>query len=302
MGANVGANSGADTAERRVLIHERSVYGKRVGGDNADEALAKKIHAKLASLEPNLPAFDDPVMTKTDRDNILAACEQIKLNFSSDNGDADIVLRNYCGRGTKNVTMSYNAFAQAIYPVVDSALQVIDEAMEKADLGIDDIDCIILVGGSCQLRLFRELVAEFFGSENLALPEKMQWSVAEGAAITAARGCTARLEEDLCVSLASGGRFPLLTRGTAAPYAAEAMSFAITEDAPHANFVFTNGDGTSDLGFRRIRSKGFLRELINVRAYLNSDLTADFVVENPAMGDGYSLKHTVTNLKYYYEI
>ena len=289
--------------ESGFMLCERAVFGKRVGGDDIDTAFARRLHAKLSSFVPELPAFED-IRTDTwrrDRDNITSVCEQIKLGFSDDDDDMNVTLRNYCDIGTKNLTISYRAFMGAVYPVVDDALRAIDEALEQARLSCDEIDGVILVGGSCQLRLFRDLVTQGFGDDNVHQPEKMQWSVAEGAALISALSLHSELEEDVGVVLCDGGFFPLIHKGTVPPYTSEkSVSFALSDDSDNASFVFSNRTRSAHYGHVEVPTHGIHREEITVRCLLRLDGTASFYIKSGA--DGEEICHNIENLRFCYTL
>ncbi|GHU46349.1 hypothetical protein FACS1894120_2980 [Clostridia bacterium] len=289
--------------EDEYLLSERAVFGKRVGGDDLDTAFARRLHAKLSSFVPNLPAFED-IRTDTwrrDRDNITAVCEQIKLGFSDDDDDMDVTLRNYCDIGTKNLTISYRAFMGAVYPVVEEALRAIDVAMEQSNLTCDEIDGVILVGGSCQLRVFRDLITKGFGDDNVHQPKKMQWSVAEGAAVISALSLMCELEEDVGEVLFDGGFVPLIRKGTVPPYTSEkTVKFVLSNDDKKAGFIFTNRSRSTHYGHLEVPTEGVPREEIQVRCLLRLDGTATFYLKSGATDE--EICHNIENLKYCYSL
>lgn len=68
-------------------------------------------------------------------------------------------------------------------PIIDRAMIPIDEAMEKAGLTAEDLDLVILAGGSSQLPGVRTKIREKLGIEPRLLPKDLMLAVAYGAAL-----------------------------------------------------------------------------------------------------------------------
>jgi molecular chaperone HscA len=86
--------------------------------------------------------------------------------------------------GTVQCTVTRDTFEALIRPLVDKTIASCQQAVADANLGIDAIDRVILVGGSTRVPLVKEAVSAFFGCEvfDKLDPDEV---VALGAAIQA---------------------------------------------------------------------------------------------------------------------
>ncbi|HPO16451.1 MAG TPA: Hsp70 family protein [Candidatus Hydrogenedentes bacterium] len=78
-------------------------------------------------------------------------------------------------------------FEGAIMPLVQRTMDLMDKAFANAGLTDDDIDEVLMVGGSTYVPLVREKVRERFGPEKVRFDQDPMLCVAQGAAIYAAK-------------------------------------------------------------------------------------------------------------------
>lgn len=81
-------------------------------------------------------------------------------------------------------TLTKAKFEQIIAPVVDKVINCGKTAVKKADLTKDDLDGVLLVGGSCRIPKIQEELINNFG-DKLIKSANLDLAVAEGAAIQA---------------------------------------------------------------------------------------------------------------------
>ena len=62
-------------------IYENSVYGDKIGGDDIDLEIAKRVHSKLINKTNIKVNFDE--MKLEDKDKIISQCENVKIGFSN---------------------------------------------------------------------------------------------------------------------------------------------------------------------------------------------------------------------------
>ena len=84
----------------------------------------------------------------------------------------------------RQITMTKDAFEAGIEPLVDITIQHCENALKDAGLTINEIDQVVMVGGSTRVPLVKEKVSKFFGKtcNDSVDPDKV---VALGAAIQA---------------------------------------------------------------------------------------------------------------------
>ena len=81
-------------------------------------------------------------------------------------------------------TLTKAKFEQIITPIVEKVMNCGKTALEKAKLNKDDLDGILLVGGSCRIPKIQEELIKNFG-DKLIKSANLDLAVAEGAAIQA---------------------------------------------------------------------------------------------------------------------
>ncbi|MBL7744500.1 MAG: Fe-S protein assembly chaperone HscA [Chitinophagaceae bacterium] len=140
-----------------------------LGGDDFDRAI---VDYWMSQLELNKESVDK----KTTQVFRLLA-EEAKKQLSS----ADLFEGNAEGRP---VSLSKKELEEVLIPFVERTIQCCKNAMSDAHLSINDIDEIVMVGGSTRVPLVKRSVASFFGkSVNDSLnPDEV---VALGAAVQA---------------------------------------------------------------------------------------------------------------------
>lgn len=283
-------------------IYEDSVYGDKIGGDDIDLELAKRVHSKLVAKTNININFDE--MSLEDKDKIISQCESAKIGFSNYYDDTDILLRNYGDFGTKTITIDYEYFEDVILPIIKNrVLKTINIALERAKVTKAGIDAVIIVGGSCNLRPFANAIINVFGEEKIIIPDKKQWEVAIGAAYIDIIGSKYFLNDDIGVLLSDNTVFTILKKNKnkvgdkVGPF-----SFSLSEDSLDAHFIFTNEDSTINYNKMNVSTKGFLEEKLELYASIENEQIARIKVLNRFMGNGYSKTVEINKLKFYYDL
>ena len=139
-----------------------------LGGDDFDRLLADYLKNQLG-LENNT----DPYINQ----KIIDETVKIKVALSQQ----DLTLANIEGQ---SLTITRQQFQDLIEPLVKRTLAVCRRALRDAEINIDEVVEVVMVGGSTRVPLVRQLVGDFFRKEPLTSidPDKV---VAIGAAIQA---------------------------------------------------------------------------------------------------------------------
>ena len=139
-----------------------------LGGDDFDRLLAYYLKKQLG-LENNT----DPYINQ----KIIDETVKIKIALSQQ----DLALANIEGQ---SLTITRQQFQDLIEPLVKRTLAVCRRALRDAEINIDEVVEVVMVGGSTRVPLVRQLVGDFFRKEPLTSidPDKV---VAIGAAIQA---------------------------------------------------------------------------------------------------------------------
>jgi molecular chaperone DnaK len=133
----------------------------RLGGDDFDRRLQLHLAEQFRTAH-NVDIPDDAATQA----RLLQIAEQVKIDLSSH--AFATVRETYLG--TKGSTglhleteIARNDFESLIQPLLAETLTAIDRALEDASLSKDDLDRVILVGGSTRLPLVQEMVAAHLG-------------------------------------------------------------------------------------------------------------------------------------------
>jgi molecular chaperone HscA len=163
---------GGGTFDISVLRLSRGVFevlstggDSALGGDDFDRALALWLAEQNKQVWANL--------SPTEHQHLLTSARAGKEALSS--FDAIEVM---------GVTVTREVFAQCTASLVQRTLSATRRAMKDAGLGLDEVDGVVMVGGSTRMPVVREAVAGYFGREPLTdiNPDEV---VALGASIQA---------------------------------------------------------------------------------------------------------------------
>jgi molecular chaperone DnaK len=86
-----------------------------------------------------------------------------------------------------DIEITRSEFEQMIRPLVDKTVHLTKKAIENARLTPDQIDYVILTGGSTQIPLVRKTLEDIFGTEKIRCHVHTEACVALGAAIMAVK-------------------------------------------------------------------------------------------------------------------
>ena len=144
-----------------------------LGGDDYDRALVDWTLAKAGLAADTLTASDKAALQKTAR-----ACKEAL------SAAASVPFSVQLAKASINFEMKAEDFETACAHLTQRTLTAVRKAMRDAGLAKDEIQGVVLVGGSTRMPQVRKAVASFFGREPLTNlnPDEV---VALGAAISA---------------------------------------------------------------------------------------------------------------------
>jgi molecular chaperone HscA len=171
---------GGGTFDVTVLVLEDGVFQVKstggdsaLGGDDMDRAIAEEIFAQLGAAG----ADRTPALIRV----VLDAAREMKHALTEGETAAAEIPRS---SGSQRVELTRARFEALVAPLLDRTGLACRRAMKDAGLTKDQIDGVILVGGSTRVPAVRAFVAKTFGKEPLADidPDRV---VALGAAVQA---------------------------------------------------------------------------------------------------------------------
>ncbi|OYQ41165.1 Fe-S protein assembly chaperone HscA [Rhodoferax sp. TH121] len=142
-----------------------------LGGDDYDRALADWL-IQEAGLRADTPEDQALLMAEARRaKEALSAVDSVKVDIDLSSGALGVLLHR-------------DQFEQQTAPLTARTLQAVRKALRDAGLQKEDIQGVVMVGGSTRMPQVRRLVGEFFGQEPLTNlnPDEV---VALGASIQA---------------------------------------------------------------------------------------------------------------------
>jgi molecular chaperone HscA len=172
---------GGGTFDVTILVLEDGVFQVKstggdsaLGGDDMDRAIADEVFAQLGDVERT------PSLVRV----VLDASRAMKHAMTEgDRAEAKIAVPG--GAGTeKKVQIARDRFEALIRPLLERTGLACRRALKDAGLKAEQLDGVILVGGSTRVPAVRKYVAQVFGKEPLGDIDPDQ-VVALGAAVQA---------------------------------------------------------------------------------------------------------------------
>lgn len=153
-----------------------------LGGDNIDEVLIEHLVAEFKKQSGVDVSKDAMAMQR-----LKEAAEKAKIELSSQTKvDINLPYLTADQTGPKHLVMSLmrSQFEQMIMSIIDKTIEPCRAALKDANLTVDNIDEVVMVGGSTRIPLVNEKVKAFFKKEpNRSVnPDEV---VAIGAAVQA---------------------------------------------------------------------------------------------------------------------
>ena len=277
-------------------VYEDAVYFIKCVGDDIDKELALRIMPKV------YPGVSFEELESRRKDKLMNEVERMKIEFS-EYDDYTITL----GEGSKPVDIDYDTFSDIITPLItENVLNSILKIMEKANVSPENIDAVILAGGSSGLRPFADIILSLFGEDKIIFDDennRYQWMVAKGAAITSAIDCDFRLSDDICILLSDGETYPVLKKDVnKVGDEIEPVSFSLTTDSQDAHFIFTDSTGKNRYATISVKSKGFIDEIFTLSVKIGNDQIARIAIRNNYIGKGYQVEREINKLRFYYDL
>ena len=133
----------------------------RLGGDNIDEILAVWCCENVDGLEYE-------TLENHERERLLAAARGLKEKLTSVDGeDVAVALQIPFFRPEVNIDLSMTIaqFDKLVHSEISRTTRYCKQVLLDADLSLDDLDKVILVGGSTRIPAVQSLVTKVFGME-----------------------------------------------------------------------------------------------------------------------------------------
>lgn len=281
-------------------IFELATKGMDVAGDKIDQKIAERIHNQFARRKNFASTFHD--MPSVDQDKMRVSSENAKRSLSDDD-DATISIAVYGDLGTCRENIGYDWFVDIISPEVDQAMQVLQEAIDDSKVGLANIDAILMIGGSSNLRPLLERMEEKYG-EKMVFPDQTMWNIAEGAANLAMTPGVHYSSQSFGLTLSDGSYFELLKPNQQLEDWGHTCHFGIVDTTQNARIIFS---GSSDLNESTNRfwsfdvpSYSFLQERIELKALVDQNMVLNVIARSNMRPEEFQRVWKYPELKFCY--
>lgn len=283
-------------------IYELATVGSDVAGEYIDDKIARRMHAKIARKKGKEILFED--MPSSAQDMMRVKSERAKRALGDDD-TATISINNYGPYGACREILDYDWFADIVDPEVDMAMKCLKKAIDQSGVGLGNIDRIVLVGGSSNLRPLLDRMDEVYG-DKLFFPEETMWNVGQGAARLDINPGDYHSNQSVGVVLSDNSYFELLAPNTPLKNWKTTCHFGIVDTDKEARFVF---GGSSDIEESSERFKvlsvpayQFLQEKIGVDAFVDKNMVFRVEAGSSMRSKDYKRVWEYPNLKCYYKL
>lgn len=283
-------------------VYELATVGKDVAGDYIDSKIAKRIHAKIARKKGIEIAFED--MPSSAQDMMRVRAERAKRMLGDDD-TATISINNYGAFGACRETLEYDWFADIVDPEDTMAMGCLEEAIHQSGVGLANIDRIVMVGGSSNLRPLLEKMDEKYG-DKLFFPEETMWNVAQGAAMLAMTPGDFYSSQSIGIVLSDDAYYEILKPDTPVQGWEHTCHFGIVDSSKEARFVF---GGSPDIEASPERFKTlsvpayrFLQEQIVLKATIDPNMVFTVIAGSNMQPSEFRRLWEYTQLKCYYKL
>ena len=299
---------GGGTLDVSVLQHvngrvsELATVGRDIAGDYIDDKIAKRIHAKIARKKGIEIAFAD--MPSRAQDMMRVRAERAKRMLGDDD-TATISINNYGIYGACRETLEYDWFADIVDPEVNMAMDCLEAAIRQSGVGLANIDRIVMVGGSSNLRPLLEKMSEKYG-DKLFFPEETMWNVGQGAAMLAMTPGGYYSNQSIGIVLSDNAYYEILKPDTPIDGWEHICHFGIVDSSEEARFVF---GGSPDIEASPERYKTlsvpayrFLQEQIVLKTSIDQNMVFTAVAGSNMQTAEFRRLWEYTQLKCYYKL
>jgi molecular chaperone DnaK len=265
---------------RGNCVEEIATHGMPHAGDEIDDQIARWAHQSFMREQGGNTDFDSA--PPGDRDHLRVEAERAK-RLLAENSEAALLVPEYCNAGTLSEMLDRGMLERISANITERAFDVMAGAIGRARLRPDQIDQVLLVGGTTKLRHVRARMADEFLGRVPEL-EKPEWAVSHGAAMLAQRPGAYRVMQRFCLELSSGRCVDLLEDDDVFDDRVRRTHLAVVDDSETAQLVFSEQmdrrlSVDDPLGVRdvveglSVPTQGFHREAIELETKLTEDLT-----------------------------
>ena len=185
------------------------------------------------------------------------------------------------------------------------AMDCLKKAIDQSGVGLANIDRIVLVGGSSNLRPLLERMDSVY-SDKLFFPDETMWNVGQGAARLSMTPGSYYSNQSVGIILSDNSYFELLPKDTSIYGWRKECHFGIVDTNKEARFVFGGSPDIEESSERfrslEVPSYRFLQEQLIVQALVDSDLVFRVIAGSTMRPKEFRRVWEYPQLKCYYKL
>uniref|UniRef100_A0A914QWP9 Heat shock protein 70 n=1 Tax=Panagrolaimus davidi TaxID=227884 RepID=A0A914QWP9_9BILA len=170
-----------EKSEFKVIGHAGDT---QLGGRDYDYRLMQYFDQKYKKLQ----VFEstDEISTKR-KMRLREACEYLKMSLSHPAKVSETIDLDDVAPGLPEEDLTYKQFKEIVANLTRRCQKLCFDALEETELKADDIDEVLLVGGSSKMRFIRDMLKDVFPNKELSEAINPDEAVAYGATLRAAQ-------------------------------------------------------------------------------------------------------------------
>lgn len=279
------------------VVKELGVGGINLGGDDIDLKIAEWAHNQIINVKGKKIAFNE--MPASAKDQLIARCEREKQKLAYDDV-TEIRLNKYGELGAVNISLDIETLTSLTAGYVTDAIKCFEETLARTRLSVEDLGCILMVGGSVNLEPFSKAAEQRWSCVKY-YPADSDWSVAKGAALLAMNSGQYRMASDIGVVMSDDTFFPIIKTGEKVDSRRKHFTFGLIEDSDTASFIFADSYGNT-LGHLDVPAFGFFQEKIVLETFVDENLVFRADARSSNHGEEYANSWLYSGMALDYEL
>ena len=291
-------------------VIELSTIGKLLGGNDIDIKIAEWAHMQELKKENMRENISFKEMPSKCRDDMFKQAEDVKIDLSN-KYESSILLFDYGEIDADEIKIDADKFVSLIEPELNKAIACLKKAVKQAGLSIDELGCILMVGGSSKLQGLLELMREAFDCEIIEPDKDSDWHVAQGAALLNKTQGDYSISQNVDLLLSDDTYFPLIKKGEPVVHKEQTVTFGLVEDNSNAHFIFKESDDNAPtgvesdrktIGYLTVPSYGFLFEPIELSFQIDKNLLFTVTAKSSNMAQNDSKTWEYDKVRFSYKL
>lgn len=182
-------------------------------GDKFDELIANMVWNNFVNEYSKVHTSDEfNIVKKKKWKRLLAIAEDCKIKLSTEKS-VDFILENVTGLDESIIEeITRENFEELLTDILHKVDTTIDKALSYSGMCSNDINTVLLTGGTCEIPAIQNLLSDKFGGR-VKKAENSALVIAQGAAVIAEMGWLPFLTKDIRVLLCDDSYWPMFENG-----------------------------------------------------------------------------------------